>query len=187
MGGAGLLRMKGSLHCDGEHLRVSAAKGRPHSAKVNVVAQDPVLQHRQVLYFVGLDLDEAAMRSEVQHHLLTKDSIIATGAAAAAAAGGAAGGGHGDIVCDANKKRALITVESLQEQDVEDISTSMSHRSLPSGWYHDGLMYVHTGDELYQKLRPDVEELKAEYVRNYNAGVEAHNAAIESGHQWSAG
>ena len=165
--GRGVMRMKGTFHCDGQHLMVTVTKNKPHLTRIKVLGQDSLLQHAQKIIFIGTRLNEVDLSEEVQHHLLTTQSIVN------------GGGVNGEIVYDLKKRRAHIAVDSLQEQDVDDISTSQHHRSLPSGWYCDGISYVNTQQGLYKTLRPDIEELKEEYVTSYNLAVDKHNLEVD--------
>ena len=57
----------------------------------------------------------------------------------------------------------------------------MHHRSMPMGWFFDGVSYVNAREEKYLSTRPDLDELIDEYIEDYNKAAEAHNAAVAAG------
>eukprot|EP01063_Lacrimia_lanifica_P025781 TRINITY_DN3375_c0_g1_i1.p1 TRINITY_DN3375_c0_g1~~TRINITY_DN3375_c0_g1_i1.p1 ORF type:complete len:1250 (+),score=554.11 TRINITY_DN3375_c0_g1_i1:88-3837(+) len=167
--GKGVLRMKAVVHVEGKELEITVLKGKPFATKIATVKEQKTLSHVQDFVFTGLDVDETKLRGELEFHLLTKDSIIDRP------------GADGAIVGHDRSMRPLITKESLQEADVEDISSAMHHRSLPVGWYFDGVSYVNAREEKYSKTRPDIDELTQEYIDSYNQEAEKHNAAVAAG------
>eukprot|EP01062_Namystynia_karyoxenos_P073237 TRINITY_DN70069_c0_g1_i1.p1 TRINITY_DN70069_c0_g1~~TRINITY_DN70069_c0_g1_i1.p1 ORF type:complete len:1308 (+),score=359.16 TRINITY_DN70069_c0_g1_i1:78-3926(+) len=164
-----ILRVKARLHAEGQSMQVTVVKAKPYLNRTRTIAHDPVLRHNQEFVFVGLDLDVQALKDLTQLILVSKESIMAdpwdTGAKA-----------------QVKEKRPLITRESLQDQDIDDINTANQYRRLPENWFFDGINYCYDGvdEELRsQRLRPDIDEIIDEYVSKKNEEIRAHNASIE--------
>ncbi|KAJ9471759.1 hypothetical protein DIPPA_19413 [Diplonema papillatum] len=166
-GSENVLRMKALIHCDGQYVQVTAGKGKPFLTRTKVLGTDATLRHDQELMFIGFDLSEETLRREVEYNLLSQDSIVNS---------------TEGIVHVSKSLKPKISVDSLQKLDIADINTSQHYRSLPAGWYFDGVCYVNH-DGKTSMLRPDINVLMEEYVAKYNEEVDRHNKSISEQQQ----